>query len=112
MNDVDKKLLNILGKDNFDKIKNYSNFYKKVWLAVLQIPKGETRTYKWVAEKIGKPKAYRAVGRALKENPLTVIIPCHRVIKTDGTLGGYSKGIKEKYKLLVSEGYNIKKMRP
>lgn len=107
MNSVDIKLLKILGRDNFFKIKNYPEFYKKVWLAVLQIPKGEVRSYKWVAKKIGHDKAYRAVGKALKENPLTVVIPCHRVIKSDGDLGGYSKGVKVKYKLLKEEGIDI-----
>lgn len=104
MNKIDKKLLKLLGTKNFLKIKDYSLFYKKVWLETLKIPKGEVRTYKFIAEKIGKPKAYRAVAKALKENPLTIIIPCHRVIKSSGELGGYSKGVKKKYKLLVSEG--------
>ncbi len=103
MTSIDKKLLNILGKKNFEKIKNYPEFFKKVYLAVLKIPKGQTRTYKWVAEKIGHPKAWRAVGVALNKNPLTEIIPCHRVINSDGSLGGYSKGIKKKISILKKE---------
>ncbi len=103
MTHIDKKLLFFLGKQNFLKVKNYPLFYKKVWLEVLKIPKGEVRTYKWVAEKIGYPKAYRAVGKALKENPLPVLIPCHRVIKSSGEIGGYSQGINKKIKLLMKE---------
>jgi methylated-DNA-[protein]-cysteine S-methyltransferase len=56
-----------------------------------------------VAEKIGNPKAFRAVGQALKKNPLPGIVPCHRVIRSDGKLGGFSKGLKEKERLLKSE---------
>ncbi len=90
------------------KIKNYPKFYQKVWKTVLKIPEGEVRTYKWVAEKIGYPRAYRAVGLALKNNPLPKIIPCHRVIRSDGTLGGYIYGVKEKMKLLKQERINKK----
>jgi O-6-methylguanine DNA methyltransferase len=107
MDHIDKKLLFFLGKKNFFKIKDYPKFYKKVWLATLQIPKGETRTYKWIAEKIGCPKAYRAVGKALNENPLPIIIPCHRVIKSSGELGGFSQGINKKIKLLKKEGISL-----
>ncbi|MCS7151184.1 MAG: MGMT family protein [Endomicrobia bacterium] len=111
MDKIDKKLRELLGRDNFDKIKNYPKFYKKVWLAVLSIPKGEVRTYKWVAKKIGCSNAYRAVGKALKNNPLTVVIPCHRVVKSSGELGGYSKGLNRKLELLKKEGV-IFYMRP
>ncbi len=102
--EVDKELLNFLGRKNYVRIKDYSFFYKRVWLETLKIPKGEVRTYKFIAEKIDKPKAYRAVGKALKENPLTLIIPCHRVIKSSGKIGGYSKGVHKKYILLKKEG--------
>jgi O-6-methylguanine DNA methyltransferase len=104
---IEKKLLLILGKKNFLKIKNYPEFYKKVWLTTLTIPKGEIKTYKWVAKKIGHPKAYRAVGKALKENPLPGVIPCHRVIKSSGELGGYSQGINKKIQLLEKEGVKL-----
>ncbi|MCS7230873.1 MAG: MGMT family protein [Elusimicrobiota bacterium] len=110
MNNTDKKLFKILGEKNYKVIKDYPLFYKKVWLKVLEIPKGEVRTYKWVAQSIGHPRAYRAVGKALKENPLTVIIPCHRVIKASGELGGYSKGIEHKYELLKKENMNFTKI--
>ena len=78
-------------------------FRKKVYKIVLKIPLGEVRTYKWVARKIGRPKAVRAVGQALKNNPYPIIIPCHRVIKSDGEIGGYVFGKKTKAKLLKLE---------
>ena len=64
---------------------------------------GETRSYKWVAEKIGRPKAARAVGNALNKNKYPIVIPCHRVIKKSGELGGYGGGIKNKKILLEKE---------
>ena len=78
-------------------------FQKRVWKALLEIPRGEVRTYAWVARKIGSPKAVRAVGK----NPFAPGVPCHRVIRQDGSLGGYSGsgGIKTKRSLLKKEGY-------
>lgn len=78
-------------------------FAKKVYKVVLKIPLGEVRTYKWVAQKIGHPQAFRAVGQVLKNNPYLLIIPCHRVIKSNGSLGGYSRGVKTKRLLLDLE---------
>lgn len=78
-------------------------FTKRVYKAVLKIPLGEVRTYKWVAEQAGNPRAARAVGQALKRNPWPLIIPCHRVIACGGRLGGYSQGIKRKKALLDLE---------
>lgn len=78
-------------------------FAKKVYKVVLKIPLGEVRTYKWVARKIGCSRAARAVGQALKNNPYPLIIPCHRVIKSNGKLGGYSRGVKTKRLLLDLE---------
>ena len=80
-------------------------FQKMVWSEITKIPKGKTITYKELATKIGKPKAYRAVANACAKNPLLEIIPCHRVVRTDGKLGGYSGkgGIKTKKKLLDQE---------
>lgn len=80
-----------------------ASFAKKVYKAVLTIPLGEVRTYKWVAEKIGCPKSARAVGQALKRNPYTLIIPCHRVVSSNNKLGGYSLGLKRKKALLALE---------
>jgi methylated-DNA-[protein]-cysteine S-methyltransferase len=82
-----------------------TEFDRKVWLALKEIPYGETRTYKWLAEKIGKPNAFRAVGQSLSRNPLPVLLPCHRIIESDGSLGGYSGGVDIKRRLLEIEYY-------
>ena len=82
-----------------------TDFEKRVWLALKEIPFGETRTYKWLAEKLGKPNASRAVGQALSKNPLPIVLPCHRVIESDGSLGGYSGGVDIKRRLLDIEYY-------
>ncbi len=83
-----------------------TGFQKKVWKALLSIPKGETRTYAWVARQIGVPKAVRAVGSAVGKNPFAPQVPCHRVIRKDGSLGSYSGpgGVRKKQKLLRQEG--------
>ncbi len=86
---------------------NFSEFEKAVYREVLKIPIGQVRTYKQIAEAIGKPKAVRAVGRALKKNPYTILIPCHRVVAENG-LGGYSLGIEKKRKLLEKEREIVK----
>lgn len=80
-------------------------FQKDVWRALLKIPYGETRTYAQVAQMSGHPTAVRAVANAVGKNPLPPIIPCHRVIRSDGKIGGYSAkgGIKEKQRLLEQE---------
>jgi methylated-DNA-[protein]-cysteine S-methyltransferase len=83
-----------------------TDFEKLVWNALKDVPYGETRTYKWMAEKIGKPHAFRAVGQALGKNPLPIIFPCHRIIESDGSLGGYSSGTDIKRRLLELEYYN------
>lgn len=78
-------------------------FAIKVYKAVVTIPLGEVRSYKWVAKKAGSPKAYRAVGQILKHNPWPLIIPCHRVVNSDNRLGGYAWGIGKKKQLLRLE---------
>lgn len=78
-------------------------FEKRVWGALLKIPYGNTASYRDIAEMIGNPKAYRAIGTACGRNPIPIIIPCHRVIGSDGSLGGYSGGIEIKKKLLKLE---------
>jgi len=78
-------------------------FQHTVWEITRLIPYGETRSYTWVAEQIGKPKALRAVGQALGKNPLSIIIPCHRVIASDGKLGGFGGGVGMKRYLLSLE---------
>jgi methylated-DNA-[protein]-cysteine S-methyltransferase len=82
-----------------------TEFEKNVWEILREIPYGETRTYKWVAEKTGRPNAFRAVGNALGKNPIPIIFPCHRIIETDGSPGGYSPGIEMKIRLLEIEYY-------
>jgi methylated-DNA-[protein]-cysteine S-methyltransferase len=81
----------------------YTTFQQAVWQATAAIPYGETRSYSWVAKRIKNPKAVRAVGQALGANPVPLIIPCHRVISSAGTLGGFSGGIGMKEKLLDLE---------
>lgn len=78
-------------------------FQKNVWTSLQKIAFGSVRTYKWVAENIGIPKACRAVGNANGKNPIPIIIPCHRVVCTDGKLGGFSSGIEIKKQLLNHE---------
>ncbi|WP_027399442.1 methylated-DNA--[protein]-cysteine S-methyltransferase [Anaerovorax odorimutans] len=80
-----------------------TEFMKKDWQALLQIPYGETRSYKEIAAMIGKPKACRAVGMANNRNPIAIIIPCHRVIGSNGSLIGYAGGLHIKSYLLNLE---------
>jgi methylated-DNA-[protein]-cysteine S-methyltransferase len=80
-----------------------TGFQRSVWRATKSIPYGETRSYGWIAGQIGRPKAPRAVGQALKRNPIPVIIPCHRVIGSDGKLGGFGDGLEMKKYLLRLE---------
>lgn len=81
----------------------------RVWTTLGRIPKGETWSYKQVAEAAGMPRAVRAVASAIGRNRLSLIIPCHRVIRADGTLGEYGFGVSLKKKILENEGYKIKK---
>jgi len=80
-----------------------SDFDRAVYCAVMDIPFGQTRSYKWVAQKIGRPRSARAVGNALNKNPYVPFVPCHRVIASDGSLGGYSRGLQKKIALLEKE---------
>jgi len=86
-----------------------AGFNKKVWAALKLIPRGKVATYKEIAKYLGKPKAARAVGNACGKNPDAPAVPCHRVIKSDGQLGGYGGGAKRKIKLLKSEGMKVEK---
>ena len=79
-------------------------FQESVWRELRKIPVGETRSYAQIAAAIGQPKAVRAVGTANGDNHVAVLIPCHRVIRSDGTLGGYAGGLDRKRKLLDAEG--------
>ncbi len=80
-----------------------TEFQKSVWKALCEIPYGETRTYKDIALSIGNPKAYRAVGLANNRNPIAIIVPCHRVIGSNGKLTGYACGLDVKEFLLKLE---------
>ena len=84
-------------------------FQTDVWNQIKKIPKGETRSYKDIAIAIGRPKASRAVANACGKNPNPIIVPCHRVIASDGSIGGYTGngGIKTKRQLLKKEGVLI-----
>ncbi len=82
-------------------------FQKQVWQALQKIPYGETRTYADIAFDISKPRAVRAVGNACGSNPIAVVVPCHRVLQSDGSLGGYHWGIERKQKLLLQERIEI-----
>ncbi|MBD3245386.1 MAG: methylated-DNA--[protein]-cysteine S-methyltransferase [Candidatus Omnitrophica bacterium] len=84
-------------------------FEKKVLKVVSGIPVGEVRTYKWVAEKAGRPSAWRAVANVMKKNPYPLIIPCHRVVPSSGGAGGYTHGARLKKDLLALES-KIKNM--
>ncbi|MDR0850569.1 MAG: methylated-DNA--[protein]-cysteine S-methyltransferase [Christensenellaceae bacterium] len=80
-----------------------TSFQKRVWTELQKIPYGKTMTYSQIASAIGSPKAVRAVGGANNKNPISIIIPCHRVIGSDGSLTGYAGGLKIKEKLLQLE---------
>ena len=80
-----------------------TDFHKRVWKALSRIPHGETRTYAEIAAEVGSPKAVRAVGAANGRNPISIIVPCHRVIGTDGSLTGFAGGLEAKRFLLALE---------
>ncbi len=86
------------------------SFTKKVLMVVKRIPRGKVLTYKEVARRAGKPRAYRAVGNIMNKNR-NPKVPCHRVIRSDGSLGGYNRGVREKRKLLLNEGFKFGKRR-
>ena len=85
-----------------------TKFQIQVWKEIKKIPKGSVKTYKEIACILGKPNSSRAVANACAKNPSLIVIPCHRVIRSDGMLGGYSGkgGIQKKRQLLIKEGFN------
>jgi methylated-DNA-[protein]-cysteine S-methyltransferase len=85
-----------------------SEFQSRVLKLVSMVPRGKVTTYKELALALGRPRAFRAVGNALARNPNPVIIPCHRVVRSDGKIGGYKFGERKKAKLLLMEGVKIK----
>ena len=88
-----------------------TDFQQRVWNAIRQIPYGEVRSYKWVAEQIGRPKAVRAVGNAVGANAAVILNPCHRVVRSNGALGGYGGGLERKRQLLALEGHPIEELK-
>ena len=79
-------------------------FERKVWRAIIRIPYGRARSYQWVADRVGGKQYARAVGMALGANPVPIVVPCHRIIAQDGSLGGFSGGLPMKRRLLRLEG--------
>ena len=86
-------------------------FQEAVWRELRKIPAGETRSYADIAAAVGQPGAVRAVGTANGSNPVSVLVPCHRVIRSDGSLGGYGGGLDNKKKLLSAEGVSLERQR-
>lgn len=84
------------------------DFHNNVYQQIKKIPKGRLSTYKEIARSLCRPGAARAVGNALNKNPFAPLVPCHRIVKSDGSLGGYNGGISKKISLLKSEGIKIK----
>lgn len=91
--------------------KGATEFERSVYRAVLRIPRGEVRSYAWVARQAGRPGAARAVGNALNKNPFIGIVPCHRVVRSDGSLGGFARGAAAKKRMLSREGIDVKAVR-
>lgn len=114
ISDVMKECIHQLDEYFAGNLQNFSlplapegtHFQESVWEALQTIPYGQTICYKQLAEKVGNPKACRAVGTANGRNPIAIIIPCHRVIAADGSLGGYAGGLDVKTTLLRLEGIN------
>lgn len=107
--DLEQAIRRRLGGDRRVRIdldlRGHTDFEREVWQKALEIPRGEVRPYGWVAAEIGRPRAVRAVGTALGHNPVPMIVPCHRVVRSDGTIGQYSLGGPEnKRTILASEG--------
>ena len=88
-----------------------TEFQQQVWKTIQQIPYGEVRSYQWIADQIGRPKSARSIGNAVGANPVSILIPCHRVIRSNGALGGYGGGVERKRQLLALEGHDIEKFK-
>jgi len=82
-------------------------FQQKVWAACSRIPRGKVSAYSAIANAIGRPNAARAVGNALNKNPFAPRVPCHRVVRSDGRIGGFARGASAKKKLLEEEGVAV-----
>lgn len=95
-------------EDVINFLRNKTEFERAVLVTTFKIPEGKVSTYKRIAEKIGRPHTYRAVGSALHKNPLAPTVPCHRVVRSDGGFGGKKKGAESRRNLLEKEGIPIK----
>jgi O-6-methylguanine DNA methyltransferase len=107
--DLARKIERRLAGDRHNRIdldlRGTTPFEQAVWMKALEIPRGEVRPYGWIAAEIGRPRAVRAVGTALGHNPVPLIVPCHRVVRSDGTIGQYSLGgPRNKRTILAGEG--------
>jgi O-6-methylguanine DNA methyltransferase len=92
-------------------LRGHTPFEVAVWTKALEIPRGEVRPYGWIAAEIGRPKAVRAVGTALAHNPVPLVVPCHRVVRSDGMIGQYSMGGPEaKRRVLAAEGLDTREL--
>ena len=91
-------------EDVVRRLADKTDFERDVLVRTFEIPKGKVSTYKRMAEKIGKPRAYRAVGNALHKNPLAPVVPCHRVVKSDGRIAGEGQSVEARRRLLEQEG--------
>jgi len=91
-------------EDVIRRLADKTDFERDVLVTTFEIPKGKVSTYKRMAEKIGKPRAYRAVGNALHKNPLAPVVPCHRVVKSDGRIAGAGQSVEARRRLLEQEG--------
>jgi O-6-methylguanine DNA methyltransferase len=92
-------------------LRGHTPFEVMVWMKALEIPRGEVRPYGWIAAEIGKPKAVRAVGTALAHNPVPLVVPCHRVVRSDGMMGNYSMGgPTAKRRVLAAEGLDPQRL--
>ena len=95
-------------RDVINFLSDKTEFERGVLVATFRIPKGKVSTYKRIAQKVGRPRAYRAAGNALHKNPLAPVVPCHRVIRSDGGFGGEKKGAESRRNHLEKEGIPIK----
>jgi len=110
LEDVKRTLTNYFKSEHVEfsfpldlKLEGHTDFQRDVWEATAEIPYGQLRSYGWIADHISRPGAARAVGQALGANPLPIIIPCHRVVRSDGSLGGFSGGLHWKERLIELE---------
>lgn len=102
----------MLREDVLRRLCEKTEFERSVLMAVFEIPRGKVSTYKRIAEKIGRPKAFRAVGNALHKNPLAPMVPCHRVVRSDGRIVGETEEeVEWRKKLLIEEGIPVEGYR-